>query len=189
MLEFQNEDEAIQHLSNHTNKKVIIAKYSGSRLHISPTKLTKVNSTSQDSKPFFKPNGFWYSCGSDWEDWISSEMPQRMVGYLYEISLGSGNMLFIDNVSKFEDFEKEYGVWSWEPQQGRVDITGPDSIKWKEVAQKYSGIEICPYVGSKRMHSNWYYPWDVASGCIWDGGVVKDIKLVREIEEIERDEY
>jgi hypothetical protein len=51
-------------------------------------------------------------------------------------------------------------------------------IDWKKVAKEYSGIEICPYIGEQRLKFSWYYPWDVASGCVWDNSAVKSINLV-----------
>ena len=185
MLKFSNVNQAIQYLSDYTGSRVKIAKYNGSRIHMSPKEIKKVNSSSQRPKPFFKPNGFWYSCGSDWKEWVESEMPSRLYDHLYEVEINPSKILFIDNIDKFEGFEKEYGIWEWEPQQGRVDITGPDMIDWNKVSEKYSGIEICPYVGIKRMHSNWYYPWDIASGCVWDNSAIKDIKNIKEAKEDE----
>jgi hypothetical protein len=50
-----------------------------------------------------------------------------------------------------------------------------DRIDWKRVASRYAGIEICPYQNSLRMKAitGWYYPWDVASGCIWSPAGMK----------------
>ncbi len=44
------------------------------------------------------------------------------------------------------------------------------NIDWAAVAEEYAGIEIAPYQWSLRMdtRTNWYYPWDVASGVVWD---------------------
>jgi len=51
-------------------------------------------------------------------------------------------------------------------------------IDWGRVAEDYSGIEIAPYLYEARMKHMWYYGWDVASGCIWGKGVVKNITKI-----------
>ena len=50
-------------------------------------------------------------------------------------------------------------------------------IDWPRVASDYAGIEICPYLSSKRMDEDsfWYYGWDVASGCVWDSKGITDL--------------
>ena len=52
------------------------------------------------------------------------------------------------------------------------------SINWPKVAQDYAGIEICPYRSDKRMSSDWYYGWDVASGCVWSSKGFAGIKEI-----------
>jgi len=53
-----------------------------------------------------------------------------------------------------------------------------DMINWEEVSKNWEGIEIVPYIWTARNILNWYYPWDVASGCIWnlDGISLEEIK-------------
>lgn len=43
-------------------------------------------------------------------------------------------------------------------------------ISWKKVKKHYDGIMIAPYQWECRLQSEttWYYPWDCASGCIWN---------------------
>lgn len=43
-------------------------------------------------------------------------------------------------------------------------------ISWKKVRKNYDGIIIAPYQWDCRNASEttWYYPWDCASGCIWN---------------------
>lgn len=127
----------------------------------------------QREKPGYKPEGLWYACGDEWIEWTKSEMPEwlKEYKYLYEISI-TDRVLKIDTPEKFKAFEEEY-----------VD-NGPNAdkfsnwIDWARVAKDYDGIEICPYRDKFRMKSDWYYTWDVASGCIWSPGGIKDIKLI-----------
>ena len=61
---------------------------------------------------------------------------------------------------------------------------------FRNLTSKYNGIEICPYLWSKRMRSNWYYPWDVASGCIWDGrGLFSAELLVEKSAKVSEDDW
>ena len=45
---------------------------------------------------------------------------------------------------------------------------------WAKVASHYDGIEICPYIESRR-NMTWYYGWDVASGCVWNASGIKEL--------------
>ena len=53
-------------------------------------------------------------------------------------------------------------------------------IQWDRVAERYQGIVITPYIWSRRLEpeTHWYYPWDCASGCIWDGEAVESITVL-----------
>ena len=128
------------------------------------TEFRDVNQPSD--RPSAKPRGLWYACGDDWREWVKTEMPHWYESYehLYEIKVNPANILFISSPEQFKMFEAEYG------SPGRWDET---NINWVRVASRYAGIEICPYQYSFRNKSDWYYPWDVASGCVWHGeGIV-----------------
>ena len=123
-------------------------------------------------EPSFKPGGLWYSCGSSWDDWCRTEMPSGITGapYVYQIEVNLSRMLVIRNAGDFQEFEGQYTFY---PKGG-----GRPQIDWKAVARDYDGIEICPYQSKFRMSSGWYYPWDVASGCIWGSGAFKSVEPV-----------
>ena len=131
----------------------------------------------QREKPGYKPEGLWYACGDEWIEWTKSEMPEwlKEYKYLYEISI-TDRVLKIDTPEKFKDFESKYSASRNGDESGRYS---EKFINWASVAKDYDGIEICPYMGQFRMgSSDWYYPWDVASGCIWSPGGIKDVKLI-----------
>jgi hypothetical protein len=88
--------------------------------------------------------------------------------YVYRIEVNPSRMLIIRNEKDFRDFHAKY--WSFH-------IAGV-LIDWPRVARDYDGIEICPYQSKFRMSSDWYYPWDVASGCIWGSGAFKSVEPV-----------
>lgn len=142
--------------------------YSVERVFRSPKPFTGFRNTKQDSQADSKPNGLWYSCGSAWDDWCEYEMPQWITGspYVYRIEVNLSRMLVIRTGEEFDAFEERYGV-----SVGRFKV-----IDWKAVAQDYDGIEICPYRSDRRP--DWYYPWAVASGCVWGSGAVKSVEPV-----------
>lgn len=143
--------------------------FSGSRVFRSPKPFTSFRSVGQKG-PGFKPQGLWYSCGSEWDDWCRFEMPEWITKspYVYEIEINPSQMVIIRNSGDFLEFEQEFGV----------DHHGMRVIDWGAVARKYAGIEICPYQSKFRMSSMWYYSWDVASGCIWGSGAFKSVEPV-----------
>ena len=129
----------------------------------------------QQEKPVHamsKPQGLWYGCGDSWLDWAKGEMPHMIekTNYLYEVRLGE-EILQISNDNEFSDFQSFYGFTSQFHQT---------AIDWEKIqSEGYHGVEICPYLLGKRSE-DWYYPWDVASGCIWNSAGISDIILLAE---------
>lgn len=114
-----------------------------------------------EGRPWYKPNGLWYSMGSEWDDWCEGNMPhQRERPYLYGVEVDLSRILLIDNAAKMREFHRKYSVFP----RGVFDSI---HISWEKVAEDYDGIEISPYFWEFRMEFDWYYTWDVASGCIW----------------------
>jgi hypothetical protein len=109
-----------------------------------------------------KPRGLWYSCGLDWIRWATWEMPHWLHPHVYGIQLDLTNVLLIRTEQGLDQFTKEFGIDGY-----RID--------WPRVARRYWGVEICPYQTGRRMSLDWYYPWDVASGCVWDMRAVQRI--------------
>ena len=113
-----------------------------------------------------KPSGLWYSCGDDWIDFLSHDLPSMLqdAKYLYQ--------------KEFKNFEKKYIFTPEHFANLGFDNSVMGAIDWHAVQNDgFTGIEICPYLGSQRFQ-NWYYPWDVASGCIWDSKGIKNIELI-----------
>jgi len=117
-----------------------------------------------------KPLGLWYACGAGWLDWAVSEMPDWLHGYIYRLDLDKTQMLQLRSRQSVVDFGSKYKYESY----------GTSAIRWASVAERYPGIEICPYQASLRMHPavDWYYTWDVASGCIWNPVVIRGVRQV-----------
>jgi hypothetical protein len=127
-----------------------------------------------------KPVGLWYACGDEWIEWTKTDMPEWLESsdYLYEVKLGDG-VLRITNVEEFDWLQQKY------LRAGRF---GDQVMDWKAIQDDgYSGIEICPYASYARMEADWYYGWDVASGCIWDSRGIVEINLIAERPPEEKD--
>jgi hypothetical protein len=158
------------------------------RLHMSKTPIPKFRSRQQ--KPDMKPHGLWYGVGDSWIDWCLSEMGGWLQPYIYEVVLKPTKILTVANESELEAFEDEYAsvpdymadyarnlpmIPGFDRRVRRSFLTS--QIDWTKVSEKYAGIEIAPYIHSKRLESVWYYGWDCASGCVWKGGGVESLRL------------
>lgn len=144
-------------------------------LHYSGKPLKKITKKAQSVG--FKPTGLWYSCGTEWIKWAKAEQFDTPSDYVYQIQVNYSRILKLSSPQDLENFTEEYGT-DILPDRDEDD----DSfryIDWPKVAQKYSGIEICPYVYEKRLTLLWYYGWDVASGCIWDPKAITKIDLIQ----------
>lgn len=128
-----------------------------------------------------KPRGFWYGFGSSWLDWVRSEMPDWETNYVHLVKVNDSRILKISTFDELSAFTEEFGVESEDASYMRTPY-----INWPEVAKLYSGIEINPYIIQGRRKFDWYYPWDVASGCVWGEDSIVSIELLDEVE-IERE--
>ena len=120
-----------------------------------------------------KPNGLWYACDSSWKDFVQREGGWGGYRYKYLLEVNLNRMCVIRTEKELLDFNSKYGI----------EIRWSTGIDWLKVSKDYDGIEICPYQWNQRMELDWYYGWDVASGCIWGSGAFKNI------EEVENDIY
>ena len=141
--------------------------------HYSPSPILKLDQRPyvQGRRPtrFEKPEGFWVSVDGpdDWKQFCEAEsfrLEELAVPHRVILSKDA-RLLLISNLAEFDAFEEEYS--SPDP----ILIMG--AIRWTEVAKKYQGIIVAPYQWERRMSSDWYYPWDCASGCIWDIAAVE----------------
>jgi hypothetical protein len=121
-----------------------------------------------------KPKGLWYSCNDEWKEWVVWEMPQWWESYnfKYDIQVDLSTMLVIRSMPEILEFERKYV-----DQNSRLG-PGFKAINWEAVANDYSGIEICPYQSEARYGTDWYYGWDIGSGCIWDPSAFVSVKEV-----------
>jgi len=161
-------------------------------IHFSGTKVKAIYSQEQGDEPHFKPYGFWFSDESDfgWSEWCKGEdFHLGNLKYQSQITISDkANILYIRNGKQLEKFTKDYqklpsGMKEAYEKSGFGLELGSMWIDWKKVAKKYQGIVITPYLWKYRMDINieWYYPWDCASGCIWDKDAIESIKLLSSV--------
>lgn len=176
-------------------------------LHYSqrPIKLVEPGSFKQ-THPYLdmtgmKPHGFWISAegDDDWKQWCLSERFRLInLRYTHEVILRSdANVLWIKTIEELDAFDEKYMAenspldilnslgnaadalnFAKVPKSLRQRISG---IDWRKVAGDYQGIIISPYQWQRRLgDSLWYYTWDCASGCIWDGAAIAECRLTNE---------
>lgn len=124
-----------------------------------------------EQRIYHKPRGLWVSVTGeyDWPSWCrSEEFSLDRIEFENTITIAEGaNILRLETVAQILDFHEEF----------RADMAAGLSgyIDWGLVTSKYDGIIIAPYQWSLRMSdiAEWYYSWDVASGCIWNLNVIE----------------
>ena len=123
-----------------------------------------------------KPKGFWYGCDGSWERWAKQEMPKFLGKHNYKVQVDLSKMIVIRDYPQLIFFEKKYGVNVLDKVPGYEDMVDV-YIDWPRVVKEYSGIEIAPYI-SKARERDWYFGWDVASGCVWEKSALKSVEKV-----------
>ena len=154
------------------------------RVFYSPKPFTSFRNVSQDQgyTLYEKPKGLWYSCGKDWKSFVQSNdfksKSHYQHKYLLEVNLN--RMCVVRTEKELLKFSEKYGELE-KPDINFKGDKGRWAVDWNKVSRDYDGIEICPYIDldwSLKNYYRWYYGWDVASGCIWGKGAIKDITEV-----------
>jgi hypothetical protein len=151
------------------------------RNFISNNKNIDTKKTYSNIGNYQKPYGLWYSCNSAWYDWILLEhMREWLYKYIYKIYIykniqtdirnkDNRKLLLINNLKDFDIFNNRYKYKTTKNIRAQIN--------WNKVSEDYGGIEICPYFTTRRKYL-WYMSWDVASGCIWNTSIIKNIDLI-----------
>lgn len=127
-----------------------------------------------------KPQGLWVTTENTEDDWMSWCLCENfpLGNFLNKVSLvPKANILYIKTSKALVDFHGQYKVTSSFARR-YTGFPKHDAINWPAVAKKYDGIVIAPYQWKHRLStpvSEWYYSWDVASGCIWKSRAIKKV--------------
>jgi len=142
-----------------------------------------------------KPNGFWFDIDESWKQWCRAvQFNLKDLRYRHTVTiLDSSRMLILRNPKSVDVFTREYGrnfsihiqplqstgeAGAFAQQYG-LDLFGDiqrqfsNYIMWEEVAEKYGGIIIDPYLRSRSQKYLWYHGWNCPGGCIWDTSVIR----------------
>lgn len=155
------------------------------RLHMAHAPLSRVLSVAQDppgfperTTPLGKPKGLWYGIGPSWLDWCTSERMDWIGPYWYRLTLDESRLLRLTTTREMYEFSKTYIGGA--PERYKDDeFMRYLYIDWTRVAREYGGIEIAPRQSCRfEKWAEWYWGWDVASGCVWDASLVLSLDRV-----------
>ena len=166
------------------------------RLHLSNTPTLRYKEPSEKLKRRWasvkKPSGLWYGFDTSWMEWSASEYACMLRPFIHEVIFkDESRILKVTTLEEFDAFEKRY--WAKDAMFRELQELFPTiptleaflpsydlsynrligSIDWPEVMQSYAACEINPYLYKRRLESAWYYGWDCASGCVWDGTAIE----------------
>lgn len=131
-----------------------------------------------DIDPTYKPIGLWVSdddCEDNWPKYVRRDNPKpaNCLDYAHEVTLKpTADVLFLTSIAEVHLFNFNFSDYRHKHWIGR--------IQWPRVMQSYEGIIITPYQWDCRLQYGWYYPWDCASGCIWEPSAIESIELVNQ---------
>lgn len=125
-----------------------------------------------------KPRGLWVSVDGedDWHAWNQVEQ-WRDTGsqHRHQVTLADDHqVLVLDTIEKVMAFDQH---WSRPDMFAGAQGDRWRGIDWAAFAAEYQGVIIAPYQPQVRLRLSWYYPWDCASGCIWDPAAIKEVTL------------
>ena len=115
-----------------------------------------------------KPEGFWYQINESWEKYRKGVLNCREQLYKANLQIDKTNVLVIKTLEEFDSFHDKYCAKNPNMMDRKT------MINWLAVSQDYDGIEIPYYFDDRRKDYKrfWYYPWDVACGCIWNTDII-----------------
>ena len=117
----------------------------------------------------FKPRGLWYAFGTEWIDWVRSNMPEWERSHLHRVEIDYSHVLRLGRDMSMEDFERKYGHSRW--MKGVIT-----DIDWAKLAASgWHGIEIENPWGEM---GSWIRTWDISSGCIWNPKAIITISKI-----------
>lgn len=153
-----------------------------------------------------KPKGLWFSVedfsnDTNWFDfWSDMHGAENRLRYKHQITLHPNSpILYISNAMEFDIFEERFmlpnfDIYATLNQDGTKKFSLHEKtfqqyeIDWCKVSRNFAGIIIAPYLWERRMndnrsnwHTNWYYGWNCASGCIWNLRCIKSFEMVEKI--------
>lgn len=164
------------------NKLEELGATKGDRIVMSAAPIEKFRAVPRAAQePARKPKGLWYACGFGWYEFMEDHgyLLGSDTWYIYKLEITS-DVCRIGTEEDLDNFTSRYAI----PEIVRFSRTGTEyvyykKIDWPQVAKRYAGVEICPYLAGMSTRYMWYDGWDVASGCIWDTRGVESLDFMR----------
>jgi len=131
---------------------------------------------SKKASAFGKPNGLWFSDEGAEESWLwwckGEKFGLERFKFANELLIDFSNVLCLKNINDLLQFSDKYSIFD--------PLLEMNAIDWTSVASRYVGIMITPYQWDLRFDKKveWYYPWDCASGCIWNKTAIHRISTM-----------
>lgn len=140
--------------------------------------------TFEQSSIYSKPQGFWVSVdGEDsWDTWcLANNFGHESTEVSNLVTLkADANIIILYTKDEIRNFAKRFMTVYSETFYLR------QGIFWAAVTKEYSGIIIPNYLYWECQDEldifNWYYGWDVASGCIWDLNAIESVIVDDKVE-------
>lgn len=152
-------------------------------VHYSENPIEKLDENFLYTDPVIsKPKGFWFSVedyedDETWKTWCEAEQfnLEGLKHKHFVVLSPQARILHLKTKEEIYDFGLQYQATV---AGGFYKGEYVHEIKWDEVMKQYDGIIIAPYRWTCRLlpETAWYYPWDCASGCIWNLSVIDSIQ-------------
>ena len=117
-----------------------------------------------------------------WYDWASKNMSDRVdlnVNAVIGYEINEEKILHISSIEDIEKFEKEYTLCPIDISvEERILCEYYGFVNWKKVAEKYSGLNVSPYIIKDIKFRIWYDSLDVNTIMIWDIKAVKNVYIL-----------
>jgi hypothetical protein len=79
------------------------------RIHMSHDERLTIQKKDLKQGSHWKPKGFWYAFGTEWVDWVRTEMPEWEKPHLFKIDIDASRILQLNSTSDIQEFTKKYG--------------------------------------------------------------------------------
>lgn len=133
-----------------------------------------------------KPIGLWLSDESDygWRQWCESEdFNLKNLSHQTVFNVSLEKIILLQNSEDLLLFTEKYSDSRTLPTYFNLPKFKLQGIDWGAVGRDYNGIIITPYQWENRLKFSWYYPWDCASGCIWNLESLSEVRRFKTSEE------
>jgi len=143
---------------------------------IEPQKFQFIEATNQQ-KIHQKPKGLWIAKGKEWFDIVSQMGTDSIKAgpYIYKVDIIEDYTVVLESEKQVMDFNFQY----------KINKVGNDLnmfIDWPKVAKNFAGILIPDFDPTLAERFEWYYTWDLSSGCYWRDWPIKKIEFVDKLE-------